>query len=78
MPTLRKTLLMNLSFIFLLHLYTRLISMASGNERNVSVPKDLNIHVRNVHTDMEVPDFSYYRRSSTKDSSAKNQETTDR
>jgi len=31
--------------------------------------------VRNVHSDMEVPDFSYYRRSSTKDASAKTQET---
>merc|ERR1712141_647881 len=31
--------------------------------------------VRNVHSDMQVPDFSYYRRSSTKDSSAKTQET---
>merc|ERR1712080_206417 len=31
---------------------------------------------RNLHSDMEVPDFSYYRRSSTKDSSAKSQETT--
>ena len=30
---------------------------------------------RNLHSDMEVPDFSYYRRSSTKDSSAKSQET---
>merc|ERR1712110_775356 len=27
--------------------------------------------------DMEVPDFSYYRRPSTKDSSAKNQENSD-
>ena len=52
--------------------------MASGNERCSTLSKDLNIHVRNAHTDMEVPDFSYYRRSSTKDSSAKNQETTDR
>ena len=31
--------------------------------------------VRNVHSDMEVPDFSYYRRSSNKDASAKTQET---
>merc|ERR1712165_376488 len=31
--------------------------------------------VRNVHSDMEVPDFSYYRRSTTKDASAKTQET---
>lgn len=55
----------------------RLISMSSGNERNATLSKNLDIHVRNVHTDMEVPDFSYYRRSSTKDSSAKNQETND-
>ena len=34
--------------------------------------------VRMLHSDMEVPDFSYYRRPSTKDSSAKNQENTDR
>ena len=32
-------------------------------------------NVRNVHSDMEVPDFSYYRRPSTKDTSAKTQET---
>jgi len=31
--------------------------------------------VRMSHTDMEVPDFSYYRRTSTKDSSAKSQTT---
>lgn len=30
---------------------------------------------RNLHSDMEVPDFSYYRRGSTKDSSAKSSET---
>merc|ERR1712020_886046 len=29
---------------------------------------------RNLHSDMEVPDFSYYRRSSTKDSSAKSED----
>ena len=32
--------------------------------------------VRHLHSDMEVPDFSYYRRSSTKDSSAKSEEGT--
>ena len=32
-------------------------------------------NIRNAHTDMEVPDFSYYRRSGTKDSTAKSQET---
>merc|ERR1712179_118852 len=31
--------------------------------------------VRMLHSDMEVPDFSYYRRSSGKDSSAKNQDS---
>jgi len=30
--------------------------------------------VRNLHSDMEVPDFSYYRRSGTKDTSAKSEE----
>jgi len=30
--------------------------------------------VRHLHSDMEVPDFSYYRRSSTKDSSAKSED----
>jgi len=55
----------------------RILSMATGNERQAVPPKDLNIHVRNVHHDMEVPDFSYYRRSSTKDSSAKSQDTND-
>lgn len=30
---------------------------------------------RNAHTDMEVPDFTYYRRSGTKDSTAKSQDT---
>ena len=34
--------------------------------------------VRMSHTDMEVPDFSYYRRTSTKDSSAKSQTTQER
>ena len=29
---------------------------------------------RMLHSDMEVPDFSYYRRNSNKDSSAKNQD----
>lgn len=33
--------------------------------------------VRKLHSDMEVPDFSYYRRTSTKDSSAKTQDTHD-
>merc|ERR1712150_205102 len=33
--------------------------------------------VRMLHSDMEVPDFSYYRRSSGKDSSAKNQDNFD-
>jgi len=55
----------------------RILSMATGNERKAVPSKNLNIHVRNVHNDMEVPDFSYYRRSSTKDSSAKNQDTND-
>jgi len=31
--------------------------------------------VRHLHSDMEVPDFSYYRRSSTKDSSAKSEDS---
>merc|ERR1711874_128533 len=30
--------------------------------------------VRGLHSDMEVPDFSYYRRSGTKDTSAKSEE----
>lgn len=34
--------------------------------------------VRMLHSDMEVPDFSYYRRNSNKDSSAKNQTNFDR
>jgi len=33
-------------------------------------------HVRMVHTDMEVPDFSYYRRSSVKDPASKNSDST--
>lgn len=33
--------------------------------------------IRMLHSDMEVPDFSYYRRTSTKDSSAKTQGTHD-
>merc|ERR1712018_1089020 len=31
-------------------------------------------NVRHLHSDMEVPDFSYYRKSSTKDSSAKSED----
>ena len=34
--------------------------------------------VRMLHSDMEVPDFSYYRRSSTKDSTVKSKDTHDR
>ena len=34
--------------------------------------------IRMLHSDMEVPDFSYYRRTSTKDSTAKTQGTHDR
>ena len=33
---------------------------------------------RMLHSDMEVPDFSYYRRNSTKDTSAKNNENYER
>merc|ERR1712001_767539 len=33
--------------------------------------------VRMLHSDMEVPDFSYYRRSSTKDSTVKSKDTHD-
>merc|ERR1719436_541596 len=32
-------------------------------------------NVRHLHSDMEVPDFTYYRKNSTKDSSAKSQDT---
>merc|ERR1712018_52854 len=32
-------------------------------------------NVRHLHSDMEVPDFSYYRKNSTKDTSAKSQDT---
>jgi len=39
-------------------------------------PAVLSTCVRSLHSDMEVPDFSYYRRSSTKDSSAKSEEGT--
>ena len=40
-------------------------------------PVVLSTCVRKLHSDMEVPDFSYYRRSSTKDSSAKSDESAD-
>ena len=30
--------------------------------------------IKMLHSDMQVPDFSYYRRNSNKDSSAKNQD----
>jgi len=55
----------------------RILNMSMGKERTPFLSKDVNIHARGLHTDMEVPDFSYYRRPSTKDSSAKNQETSD-
>ena len=52
--------------------------MTAGKERTSFLSKDVYNNKRGLHTDMEVPDFSYYRRSSTKDSSAKNQDTSDR
>ena len=37
-------------------------------------PAVVSTCVRGLHSDMEVPDFSYYRRSGTKDTSAKSEE----
>lgn len=56
----------------------RIASQASKQAMVKSFPMALStVTVRKVHTDMEVPDFSYYRRNSTKDSSAKAQDNYD-
>merc|ERR1711981_1328134 len=48
--------------------------MTAGKERTSFLSKGVNINKRHLHSDMEVPDFSYYRRSSTNDSSAKSED----
>jgi len=52
----------------------RILAIPSSIQAGVSSNHNT---VRMLHSDMEVPDFSYYRRPSTKDSSAKNQENSD-
>merc|ERR1711997_131165 len=51
--------------------------MILPNQKHVRAAAGFGVtnQVRLVHTDMEVPDFSYYRRSATRNSSAKNEDT---
>jgi len=55
----------------------RMMKVPSHNQQKAAVVESSKNHNRKLHSDMEVPDFSYYRRTSTKDSSAKNQEATE-
>ena len=56
--------------------FTRIATQVSRNVLLKPLPTVASAAtIRDVHTDMEVPDFSYYRRSSTKDSSAKSSDT---
>ena len=50
-----------------MHSVVRIATQASKQVMKPSVVLSSN-NVRTVHSDMEVPDFSYYRRASTKDS----------
>ena len=56
--------------------FARIATKASKNALLKPLPAvGAAANTREVHTDMEVPDFSYYRRNSTKDTSAKSQDT---
>merc|ERR1712029_225237 len=54
----------------------KIVSIAAkGHPVKFRAPLSASIEsARTLHSDMEVPDFSYYRRNSNKDSSAKNQD----
>jgi len=54
----------------------KIVSVAAkGHPVKLRAPLCTSIEsARTLHSDMEVPDFSYYRRESTKDTSAKNSE----
>ena len=54
----------------------KIVSVAAkGHPVKLRAPLCASIEsARTLHSDMEVPDFSYYRRESTKDTSAKNSE----
>lgn len=47
----------------------------SASQMRVSSGVGVTTHVRSLHNDMTVPDFSYYRRSAQKDASAKNSDS---
>lgn len=53
--------------------FTRIVAI----QNKIKAISDTGVtnQVRMLHNDMEVPDFSYYRRDSTKDSSAKTEDT---
>ena len=55
---------------------TKIVSAAArGNSVKLRAPICASTEsIRMLHSDMQVPDFSYYRRDSTKDTSAKNSE----
>jgi len=54
-----------------------IMKMPTNNQHQAVRVQSYKNHERMVHSDMEVPDFSYYRRNSTKDSSAKSQDNND-
>jgi len=51
--------------------------MPTQNQLRATSGIGVATQVRMLHSDMEVPDFSYYRRSSTKDSTVKSKDTHD-
>ena len=74
------TCMIVISGIFKMSALAKIVSVAAkGHPVKLRAPLCASIEsTRALHSDMQVPDFSYYRRESTKDTSAKNSDNYER